>query len=137
MSWDHVSSAIGDAGIQAEVLNEERRRAVVVRLLERLAIDVTSRFPWEHGGEGKQRSDGWKLIPEFVGSNVCLMFFDGADEILKFQSGQDLLRVLKNCPPLEFYVCDEDASYLLCHNHHDFVVGWGRASQWVERLGNA
>lgn len=123
MSSNHISLAIGDAGVQAEVLSEGRRRALVVRLLERLDADVTSRFPWERGGEGKQRPDGWELIPKYVGPNVCLAFLDGADEIWKFQSGQDLLLVLNNCPALEFYVCDEEASYLLCHNHHDIVVG--------------
>jgi hypothetical protein len=137
MSLNHVSSAVSDTGVQAEVLNEGGRKALVVRLLERLGVDVTSRFPWERGGEGKQTPDGWELIPKYVGANVCLMFLENADEIWKFQSGADLLLVLNDCSALEFYVCDEDASYLLCHNHHDFVIGWGGASQWVERLDSA
>jgi len=137
MSLRHVSSAVSDTGVQAQVLDEAGRKALVGRLLARLSVDVTSRFPWEHGGEGKQRPDGWQLVPEYVGANVCLMFLEGAAEIWRFQSGRDLLRVVNCCPALEFYVCDEDASYLICHNHHDFVVGWGRASQWVQRLGSA
>ncbi|GAB9134881.1 hypothetical protein BDS110ZK25_20780 [Bradyrhizobium diazoefficiens] len=52
---------------------------------------------------------------------------------MKFSCGADLLRVLEDCPALEFYVCDEKASYLLCSNHHDFVVGWGAALPWVAR----
>jgi len=28
----------------------------------------------------------------------------------------------------------EETSYLLCNNHHDFVIGWGEAPQWVARL---
>jgi hypothetical protein len=134
MSLNHVSSAVSDTGVQAKALNEEGRKALVVRLLERLGVDVTRRAIWEHGAEGRQRPDGQELIPKYVGTNVCLMFLEGADEIWKFQGGRDLLRVLNDCPALEFYVCDEDASYLLCHNHHDFVIGWGGASQWVERL---
>ncbi|MGY3120680.1 hypothetical protein ACVWXQ_004617 [Bradyrhizobium sp. S3.14.4] len=50
-----------------------------------------------------------------------------------FVCGADLLRVLEDCPALEIYVCDEEASYLLCSNHHDFVVGWGAALPWVAR----
>lgn len=135
MSFNHVSSAICDTGVQAEVLNEGSRKALAVRLLERLGVDVTSRSPWEHGAEGRQRPDGWELIPKYVGANVCLMFQEGADEIWKFHNGSDLLRVLNDCPALEFYVCDEEASYLLCHNHHDFLIGWGEASLWVEQSG--
>jgi hypothetical protein len=137
MSLNQLSSAVRDSGIEAEMLNEGGRKALLVRLLERLGVDVTSRAPWEFGGKGKQRPDGWELIPKYVGANACLMFLEGAHEIWKFQSGRDLLRVLNDCPALEFYVCDEDGSYLLCHNHHDFVIGWGGASQWVEQLGSA
>jgi hypothetical protein len=57
-----------------------------------------------------------------------------ARSVWKFRNGSDLLRVLEDCPALEFYVSDEEASYLLCSNHHDFVIGWGAASQWVGRL---
>ena len=131
---NYVSAAVSNTGVHAEVLNEESRRALLVRLLERLGLDVTSCAPWERGGEGKHRSDGWELIPEYIGANACLMFLEGADEVWKFKSGRDLLRVLNDCPGVEFYVCDEDASYLLCHNHHDFLVGWGGASEWIGRL---
>jgi hypothetical protein len=137
MSLRHVSAAVSNTGVRAEVLNERYRRAMVIRLLERLGVDVSKRAPWDGAAtEGKQTPDGWELIPKYIGANVCLMFLEGADAVWKFQSGRDLMRVLNDCPPLEFYVCDEDASYLLCHNHHDFVMGWGAASRWVEELGS-
>ena len=136
MSLSPVSSAISETRVPAQALNEGDRKALLVRLFERLGVDMKRRAPWEHGGEGTQRPDGWELIFKYVGANACLMFLEGADEVWRFQSGRDLLRVLKDCPALEFYVCDDDASYLLCHNHHDFVIGWGGASQWVERLGS-
>ncbi len=62
------------------------------------------------------------------------MFLSEAAYIWKFGSGYDLLRVLLECPALEFYVCDEDGSYLLCSNDHDFIIGWGTARPWVETL---
>jgi hypothetical protein len=138
MSVDHVSSAISDTAAQAEVLNERQRKAVVVRLFERLGVDVTSRAPWDDKAapDGKLRPDGRELIPRYVDAAACLMFMGGAHAIWKFRCGSDLLRVLKRCPAREFYVYDEDASYLLCSNHHDFLIGWGAASPWVERLSN-
>lgn len=127
MDPDHVSSAVSNTGAPAELLSERERQAVLIRLLERLGVDVTRNAPWEDGSasEGKQMQDGWQLIPAYVGGRECLMFLEGARSIWKFQNGADLLRVLEDCPAFEFYVCDEEASYLLCHNHHDFVIGWG------------
>lgn len=45
------------------------------------------------------------------------------------------LSLLAECPPLEFYVCDEQANYVLCANDHDVVIGWGEATAWVRSLG--
>ncbi|MDX3966547.1 MAG: hypothetical protein QHD01_08100 [Bradyrhizobium sp.] len=135
MNFDHVASAIVNMGVQADLLKEAERRSAVIRVLERLGVDVTSCMPWNRvsSTEGKHRPDGWELIPKYVGTNRCLMFLEGARSIWKFSCGADLLRVLEDCPPLEFYVCDEEASYLLCSNHHDFIVGWGAALPWVAR----
>ncbi|MET4513720.1 hypothetical protein ABIB81_003037 [Bradyrhizobium sp. I1.7.5] len=134
MTFDRVIAALRSTGVQAEVLNEIDSRAIVIRVLERLGVDVTSRAPWDQAtSEGRQRPDGWELIPKYVGTNQCLMFLEGARSIWKFSCGADLLRVLEDCPALEIYVCDEEASYLLCSNHHDFVVGWGTALPWVAR----
>lgn len=64
------------------------------------------------------------------------MFIAGARTIWRLNNGSDLLKVLNECPPLEFYVCDEDARFLLCSNHHDFLIGWGEALDWVSGLAH-
>lgn len=134
MNFDHVSSAIVGTGVQAGELNKAERQNIAIRVLERLGVDVTSRAPWDRASsEGRQRPDGWALIPKFVGKNQCLMFLEGAQSIWRFSCGADLLRVLEDCPAFEFYVCDEEGSYLLCSYHHDFIVGWGAALPWVAR----
>jgi hypothetical protein len=136
MSYDHISSAVRETRTPTELLNEGDRQALVIRLFERLGVDVTSDAPWddEAAPEGVLKSNGWELIPGFVAARTCLVFLGGARVIRRFQCGSDLLRVLSDCPAMAFYVCDEDASYLLCSNHHDFVIGWGTASPWVEQL---
>jgi len=133
---EFVSSALSAARVQAEVLSASARRALVVRLRERFGLDVTAHQAWDMktGSYGKRRPDGWERIPTFVGDTACCMFVDGAAIVWKFSDGSDLLRVLKECPALEFYICDQDASYLLCSNHHDFIIGWGAAKLWVDCL---
>jgi hypothetical protein len=134
---DHVSSAVSNTGTPTILLSEKQRLAVVIRLRERMGVDVTSNQAWNGGAsERTQRLDGWDLIPRYVGGRECLMFLEGARSIWKFRNGTDLLRVLEDCPTIEFYVSDKEASYLLCSNHHDFVIGWGDASRWVERLAD-
>jgi len=133
MISDHVSLAISATGVPALLLCEEQRRVIVLRLLERLGVNVFGRAPWDHPAAplGMQKSDGWKLIPKYVGGRECLLFPEGAGSMWTFSNGSDLLRVLENCQAIEFYVADKDAGYLLCFNHHDFIVGWGEAAQWV------
>jgi hypothetical protein len=135
---EFVSSGLSAAGVQAEELSARARDALVVSLRERFGIDVAAHQAWDNKieSQGKLRSDGWELIPTFVGDTACHMFLDGAVVVWKFSSGSDLLRVLTECPALEFYICDEVATYLLCSNHHDFLIGWGAAKLWVDHLGS-
>ena len=34
----------------------------------------------------------------------------------------------------EFYVTDEECTYLICFNHHDILYTCGRAIKWLEVL---
>ncbi|HAM44040.1 MAG TPA: hypothetical protein DCM67_03315 [Propionibacteriaceae bacterium] len=61
----------------------------------------------------------------------------GAATVWRFRHGEDLARVLAECPPGAFFVCDEEAHDLLCSNHHDVVSGWGAAAAWVDALGGS
>jgi hypothetical protein len=114
MISNHISSALRTTGVRAEVLNAPETKALFVRLRERFGIDVRAHAAWEVETESdsKQRSDGWELIPTFVGASTCYMFLERADAdmVWKFSNGSDLLRVLGESPPLEFYVCDRDPS---------------------------
>lgn len=137
MIFDHLRTAIFDAGVQVALVSEAERQVILTRLRERLGVDISNNAPWDDDAApvGHLRPDGWELIPGFVGDVGCLLILPGAHNLWKFRDGDDLLRVLKECPAFEFYVCDEDASYLVCSNHHDFIIGWGSALPWVAGLG--
>lgn len=115
------------------MLDDKQRRAMAALLRNRLGANVLSHAPWDNpeAPQGLHSTEGWQLIPTYVGRSECVLFVARASAWWTFRSGADLLRVLEECPPMEFYVSDRDASYLLCHNHHDFVVGWGDAARWV------
>jgi hypothetical protein len=109
---------------------------VVQSLKERLNVDVKAQMPWGAVGApyGVQIASGWKLVPMFVAEVPCLVFSTGATSIWKFASGAELLLFLEASPPFEFYVCDAQATYLVCCNDHDFVIGWGRSVELVRQL---
>lgn len=83
-----------------------------------------------------QDVDGWQRISRFVGSRTCILLFDVDEEVEMFEvpSGEALESLLANTFHFEFYVTDLDASYLICFNHHDMLIGCGTARPWVERL---
>ena len=57
---------------------------------------------------------------------------DGA-EVFHFASGEALDEVLADTFGFELYVTDEEASFLLCFNHHDFLLASGKAVEWLRR----
>ncbi|WP_315784526.1 hypothetical protein [Bradyrhizobium sp. SZCCHNPS1003] len=132
---DHISRAINETQVVAALLDDEQRRAMAMLLRDRLGVNVLGHVPWDdsEAPQGLHRTDGWQLIPTYVGRRECVMIVAGASACWTFRNGADLLRVLEECPPMEFYVSDKDASYLLCCNHHDVVIGWGDAAGWVAR----
>ncbi len=83
-----------------------------------------------------QDADGWQWISRFVGPRACVLLFDVAEEVEMFDvpSGEALESLLANTFHFEFYVTDVDASYLICFNHHDMLIGCGSARAWVEGL---
>jgi hypothetical protein len=133
--------------IVEEILAAEREHSLGVQLLpaadrDRLRERISSRYGgrsyrlWEtlHDCASVQDSEGWKWIREFVGSRSCVLLFDLDEEVEMFHvpSGSSLDELLQNTFGFEFYVTDMDGAYLICFNHHDFLVCCGSAREWLE-----
>lgn len=133
---DHVWDALAETGIPFDFLSEADSESVMELLAERLGIDTAKQWLWDDQSapSGVHRPDGWRDIAVYVGDRPHLLFVDGHDLVWRLRRGEDLLTLLGAAPALEFYVCDDAATYLLCHNHHDRVVGWGEAETWVRSL---
>lgn len=132
---DQIAAAIREADIAAVELAPAERASVLAIILESLHVDVL-RTPWDDASApgGVRRADGWSLIPQYVGSRTCLLITDDAERVWQLRDGGELLRLLGETPGFEFYVCDPSATYLLCHNDHDYLIGWGAAVTWVASL---
>jgi hypothetical protein len=104
-----------------------------------LQVDIQATIaPWDDvdAPSGVKKSDGWELITQYIGNAECFVWSGAASAIWRFPNGNELLKFLRDVPPFEYYVCDKAATFLLCSNDHDFVIGWGRALPWVTELGD-
>lgn len=137
MVKDYVLAAILDTGVPVETLSLEKKNVLKKTIQETLNVTIFASPPWDKidAPEGKFRPNGWNQIAEYVGNAGCLMFLGEPESpVWKFRTGLDFQHVVTECPPFEFYVCDENGTYLICNNHHDYIVGWGLASQWISGL---
>jgi hypothetical protein len=142
-SRDELLRAAQKIGIMYRIPPTEEAETIWARIRDAFfpTEDISSLtrhyFLWEHleNSNSIRTASGWQLVGEFIGPQPLFVFFNPADDqtIIEFSSGQDLTAVLTESFLLEFYATD-GASYLLCFNHHDYLIGAGAAAGWIERI---
>nr|WP_243237449.1 hypothetical protein [Heliobacterium chlorum] len=72
---------------------------------------------WENLKEsfGVTNKDAWRLIRDFIGEAVSVMFFNQSDEKIGFvfRNGNDVVCLLSETYGFEFYLTNRDAEYLI------------------------
>lgn len=102
--------------------------------IERFARGAADWPLWERmDGPSVRGVDAWRHISLFPSLGGSVVFWEPRTErkVLRFRSGSDLVAVLDECHRSEFYVTDDEVTYLLCFNHHDYLIGQGLAASWV------
>jgi len=121
-------------GYQISELNSESMVGFR-NLVEQKFAKPGSSFLWSRFREPASiyDPDGWKQISHFVGQQTILLFFDVREEpsIFIIENGDTLQKILAECPNFEFYVSDNACTFVLCHNHHDYLIGTGSAYEWI------
>jgi Family of unknown function (DUF6756) len=86
----------------------------------------------------KYRVDGWSKATEFCHDQEVTLFLDemNGTTMWHFNSGRELRVVLENSPGFEFYLTDPEVTYVLCHNHHDYLIGAGNCKAWLHTLAD-
>jgi hypothetical protein len=81
----------------------------------------------------RQAEDGWEWCADFIGMNQAFLFFNSAHEEAMFAiaGGHAVVRLLGEMPAEEFYLTNTLTDYLLCVNHHDYLIACGRAREWL------
>ncbi|MBL9162647.1 MAG: hypothetical protein JNL18_07955 [Planctomycetaceae bacterium] len=139
MNTDHdwIDHAVKLLDLDIERMPDAAAKQIADTLIQKYA-DGDSRLPlWEAIADcaSCRRDNGWREIGVFVGDLKCILLTerDGVGGYC-IPSGNQLVAILAECPGFEFYVTDEICSYVLCYNHHDYLIGAGAASKWVAIL---
>lgn len=124
--------------LQLTLLPREQSMKIKNNIKNKYSKGDNRSFIWENLKESVVVSDtnGWAKLSDYVKQNSCIMFFDENDEAIAIKNGDTLYTLIYEMYGFEFYITNNITDYLLCFNHHDCIVGCGKASEWLESLKN-
>jgi len=93
-------------------------------------------FPWEHLGDRISVHDpnAWEWVSQFTTGQKTILLLDYWPDasVFEFEDGSKLSEVLGDSYWSEFYVTNREAEYLICFNHHDWLIAAGSAKEWLQ-----
>lgn len=135
--WLH--NALSFAKTPPRPLTAEEVNALVGTIISRYTEPTEdNRRLWEHfrGDVGLRRSDGWSLICDYPEPSPILLFEEhGQFEGYEFSSPADMRSVLAEAPGFEFYVTSKNLDFVLCFNHHNYIICVGACKLWISSVG--
>lgn len=134
-----IRNGISNLGLSSKVeeLSENENKDLLARVLDKYSSDRVYTYPlWEHviNSFSKRDSETWQKLDDFLPSSSCILFLEPEEtfKAFKFEQVGHLTEVLGECFGFVFYITDDDASYLLSFNDHDYVIASGKAKKWLE-----
>ncbi len=131
-----VLDAARHVGCKATELARSKREKLVKKLREKYTDGINHPYFWEGliDRASIQNKEAWQWIGEFVKQEqVIMLFIDRPGEPgVVFENGDCVVRTLWECTGFEFYLTDSQATYLLCYNHHDFLIATSLAANWIK-----
>jgi hypothetical protein len=138
---DEVTRAARELGLHVEKLSDADARMFRSSIEQAYSQNARCWPLWEavRFPSAVQNERAWSWIGEFVGERESILFFNPADEpsMFRIASGTVLDVLLAETFGFEFYVADEQASFLLCFTHHDMLLAAGAASHWLEQRASS
>ncbi len=95
-------------------------------------------FLWENlnNSFSIKNANVWKWIDKILDKETIIMFFDLENEsyAFKFNSARDVVDILSESFGFEFYLTNEESDYILCFNHHNFIIGVGSVVENLKKF---
>ncbi len=134
---DEIEEAVRVTNSTVVKLESYEANRLRAQAILRFAAGVRSYPLWEHitPSISVQDPTSWRWISDFVQDSEVIMFFNEEDDdtVFVFENGSQVVPVLMECTGFEFYLMDRLANYLICFNHHDFLIVAGSAASWLTK----
>lgn len=125
-------------GISFSEVSQEKTKLIIGQIINKYCNSKKYKFLWEGFIEKAEinDNDAWRLVKKIVGNEETLMFFNPEDEksAFIFLNGEDIEAVLSETFGFEFYLTNKAMDYVICFNHHNFLIGCGRAIEWLKKI---
>ncbi len=132
---EDILRAARKAGVSVSEVSTEQSGELRKRVITKFAGNKPSSRIWEtmSSAASVQDPDSWLWITDYVQGKPVILFFDEQADaaMFSFNDGSQIIPVLSDCPLFEFYVADPALTYLICFNHHDFLIADGAAADWL------
>lgn len=132
---DAILEAVESTQLELKEVDAQASTSIRQEVEKLYASTKSSQPLWERLTDDASRHDpeGWKAIGDYPYKNMVTMFFDYENEstMYSLNNCKDIVSLVTECPGFVFYVTNEDCSFLLCHNDHDYLIGAGEAKNWV------
>ena len=138
MISEWISQAAAVTGDCAKKLESNEVDRIIKSIRSRFtAGDHNREYLWEEfeNDQSGRCVDGWKRLCEFPEPKPLILYRDTTEfEGLSFPSSQSLHRVLAEAPGFEFYLTNAEAEFVICFNHHDYLVCVGTSKDWLATI---
>jgi hypothetical protein len=134
---DEIARSASKVVARYEILSTETAERIRREVEGKFSSEMGRSFLWEAFKEFVSVKAPFeavsRFIREFVGTASAILFFLPWDEsvAIVFPNGSQAMDVLDESFGFEFYITNEDVEYIICHNHHDYLIATGDAVSWL------
>ncbi len=83
-----------------------------------------------------RNGDAWRWIDDFIKGEPILLFFNFGDDKSMFllYDYKHIVDLLGETSGFEFYITNPKNEFLICFNHHDYLIASGTAESWLAEI---
>ena len=136
-----VLDTLADSGNQGRWIPELEFERLFQSALEKWTTSGSYQYPlWESMGEDHssiQFAEAWQWLKNFTPSEPnkkIIVFFERSDlkAGLYFDAMASVQNFIAESPGFTYYISDENLTFLICENDHQFLIAAGDAQDWLE-----
>ncbi len=116
-------------------VDPEKAKKVIDQIKDRFVGNITKGWWWEHFKFRGERirfinSDGYKALSSLVPVTETLLWLiadgPGSERIVYEGTINAFIEIIKEAAYLqEYYIVPQDEGWLICYNHHDYLITLG------------